>query len=63
MDGEQFFPDGDSDRETRFAKVLCWGCPVRRDCLTWALAADADGIWGGTTTDERRAVRKRQGVP
>jgi WhiB family transcriptional regulator, redox-sensing transcriptional regulator len=60
MDGEQFFPDRDGEWEAREAKALCSGCPARSDCLIWALAADADGIWGGTTTDERRAMRLAQ---
>jgi WhiB family redox-sensing transcriptional regulator len=31
----------------------------RRQCLAWALDLGcAAGIWGGTTEDERRALRK-----
>ena len=34
-------------------------CPVRKRCLAWALELGAaSGIWGGTTEDERRALRR-----
>jgi hypothetical protein len=33
---------------------------VADDCLTWAIEANQnDGIWGGHTPAERRAVRRR----
>ena len=32
-------------------------CRVQRACLTWALRhAMSDGIWGGSTETERRAI-------
>jgi Transcription factor WhiB len=37
------------------AVVICWSCPVRIACLTWALGhRETDGIWGGLTPSERR---------
>lgn len=43
------------------AKKLCGTCPVRRECLTYALAyvgtSPLKGIWGGTTESERRTLR------
>jgi WhiB family redox-sensing transcriptional regulator len=48
-------------RRTRArARDICFGCPVQGDCLLWAVAADAHGIWGGTTREERLAVRKKR---
>jgi len=36
------------------AKAICAGCPVRNECLAFALrTGQVDGIWGGTTTHER----------
>ncbi len=32
---------------------VCHGCPVARACLAAALVADEQGIWGGTTADQR----------
>ena len=47
-DPELFFPEkGGSTRE---AKALCRRCPVRDDCLDYALGHDERfGIWGGTS--------------
>lgn len=46
------------------AKQICAACPVRRDCLDYALSG-ADtwrgitiGIWGGTTPRERHRLRQ-----
>jgi WhiB family redox-sensing transcriptional regulator len=49
------------------AKAVCLGdpvldvepCPVRADCLAWALANDEWGIWGGTTDEDRQEMRRR----
>lgn len=36
------------------AKAICAGCPVKRDCLNFALDNDIDsGVWGAATFDER----------
>lgn len=42
------------------AKAVCRHCPVRADCLAWALASGEAGVWGGTTEDERAALRAKQ---
>ncbi|WP_375431789.1 WhiB family transcriptional regulator [uncultured Friedmanniella sp.] len=45
------------------AKSVCAECPVRRDCLAWALAVGPEfGIFGGCTDDERRRLRQRLNV-
>jgi WhiB family redox-sensing transcriptional regulator len=44
------------------ALAYCVRCPVRGDCLEFALSfAEVFGVWGGTTDDERRAL-KRGGI-
>lgn len=57
-DPELFFPVGTRGpalQQIRQARAVCAGCPVRLDCLTFALVNGADdGIWGGLTEDERR---------
>lgn len=44
------------------AKALCEGCPVKEQCLAWALAHEDDGIWAGTSERERRRIRRRAGI-
>ena len=41
------------------AKAICARCLVQPQCLSWALSHDELGIWGGTSTNERRAMRRR----
>lgn len=41
------------------AKAYCARCPVRVDCLEYALSGvQVVGIWGGLNEAERRAVRR-----
>ena len=50
---------GRGDHQINEAKRICLACPVRKRCLAWALELGAaSGIWGGTTEDERRALRR-----
>jgi WhiB family redox-sensing transcriptional regulator len=47
--------------EHKEAKRICRSCPVRRDCLAYALETPVDhGVWGGLTERERRSYRRRQ---
>ncbi len=47
-------------REAR-AKAVCESCPVRRECLDYALENSLRyGIWGGLDEDERRLERRRR---
>lgn len=74
-DPELFFPitekrgrDGRDNADVQEAKAICRRCPVTGDCLTWALTSGQDsGIWGATTSDERREMRRgrpgRERVP
>jgi WhiB family redox-sensing transcriptional regulator len=71
---EIFYPDHDVDPHgpdsatlTGMAKTFCWGdddlgrepCPVRRECLAYAMErGDKHGIWGGYTWPERHALRR-----
>lgn len=41
------------------AKRVCEGCPVRWDCLMFALdTGQAHGVWGGLTTEERKVLEE-----
>lgn len=60
-DPEIFFPVGDRDSMTPLALSICSGCPVKSDCLTFALnEGHTEGIWGGLTSEQRRRLRQRR---
>lgn len=61
LDPELFFPrKSDEQKETI---KFCLGCPVRLECLQYALDVPAAyGIWGGTTQEERHQLRKRRRI-
>lgn len=48
------------DSEAGFAKEVCKKCPVKADCLAWALTEPSmQGVLGGLTESERRNLRRR----
>jgi WhiB family redox-sensing transcriptional regulator len=63
-----FFPNMDDRRDVREAmekeaKTICRLCPVKDECLAYALKySSLQGIWGGTNDAERRTMRRRSGT-
>ena len=62
-----FFPPSHFERKDEKevreanAKGICSLCPVRRDCLDYAIRIrEPHGIWGGLNEMERRAILARQ---
>src|SRR5947207_2549994 len=51
---DAFFAIGES---TPPAKAICGRCPVRAQCLAYAVEHNEDAIWGATTRAERKARR------
>jgi WhiB family redox-sensing transcriptional regulator len=65
MDPELFFPisvRGRAVEQISYAKAVCRRCAVSGSCLSYALRTMPDGIWGGTTSEERIAMRVRPAV-
>ncbi|WP_151485117.1 WhiB family transcriptional regulator [Streptomyces albicerus] len=64
VDPDLFFPIGNSGlthEQIDEAKAVCGRCPVMAQCLNWAVqAGHVEGVWGGTTESERRAMRRRE---
>ena len=57
-----FFPMGKTGEplaQAQAAKRVCEACLVRNPCLQFALETNQEtGVWGGTTEEERRSVRR-----
>lgn len=68
-DTEQFFPPRDKAKYKLIAaeaKTHCFGvngnnpCPVRQECLWYAIESDeVHGIWGGMSHRERNALVRK----
>ena len=53
---DTFFPTGRADAAV--AKLICADCPVKTECLNYAMRnGDIVGIWGGTSEKQRRQLR------
>ena len=61
-DPELFFPP--KGQPANEAKRVCAACPVRAECLLYALNAPMalDGIWGGLSPKERQTKRRELGI-
>jgi len=64
LNTELFFPVGASGGaldQIELAQAVCARCPVVKDCLSWALdTGQTNGIWGGKTEEQRRALRRHR---
>ena len=60
-DPDLFFPIGTTGpalRQVQEALRICQTCPIQVRCLAWALEQGVtDGVWGGTTAEQRHATR------
>lgn len=62
-DPDLFFPVGTTGpaiEQIENAKAVCRTCDVQKNCLEYALTTNQDsGIWGGTSEEERRVLRRQ----
>lgn len=59
--GDAWFPDGGQGhgKQYKIARQICRECPVKKQCLDYAMAdPELLGIWSDTNEDERAALRK-----
>lgn len=65
QDTKWWFPGHGATKEERVntekAIDICRQCPIRKECLTYAMDWEAFGIWGGFTEKQRDAIRKSSG--
>jgi WhiB family transcriptional regulator, redox-sensing transcriptional regulator len=61
-DPDLFFPVATGPvavQQMAVAQRICAACPVRPECLDFAMGTgEAYGVWGGTTPDERIRARR-----
>ncbi|WP_433474956.1 WhiB family transcriptional regulator [Spirillospora sp. CA-142024] len=61
---EVFFSDPTETDTLAQAKRVCRACPVRGQCLEWALSFsqrnDRYGVFGGASPRQRRALRRER---
>lgn len=64
-DPEAFFVEKGGD--TSAAKRVCFACPVRSECLAFAMETESRpgyvgrfGVWGGTSAKERGRLAQRR---
>lgn len=56
-DPDAFYPEKGGSTEA--AKAICRRCPVKKECLDFALDNDERfGIWGGFSERERREIKR-----
>jgi WhiB family transcriptional regulator, redox-sensing transcriptional regulator len=64
-DPELFFVAGRENSQAALlqikeAKRVCQGCPVKSNCLQWALGTGQEhGVMGGMSAEERRALLRK----
>ncbi len=62
-DPDLFFPVGTTGPaidQIESAKAVCDQCEAKAPCLEFALTTNQDsGIWGGTSEEERRKLRRQ----
>jgi WhiB family redox-sensing transcriptional regulator len=64
VDQNVFFLDrGGVVQKSAKARAICATCPVRIQCLAYAVNEDMDvGIWGGQTSQQRNRIARRVGL-
>lgn len=62
VDPELWFPE--RGEPSTAAKLVCGWCPVRAECLAFALERNEQfGVWGGLSAMERRRLRRALRLP
>lgn len=59
MNVADFFPE-EGANVTLEIKIVCRGCPVRNECLDFAIRTKQKyGVWGGYNEQDRRRTRRK----
>lgn len=63
-DPDLWFPEHEGTGEALRAMKFCIRCPLMAACLEYALTDPAGryGIWAGTTSSQRKSIRRSKGI-
>lgn len=63
MDPSIFFPETENVKTTKNAVSICKSCPVRAECLSYAIKNEETfGVWGGVPTRVRMRLNRSIGA-
>jgi hypothetical protein len=54
---DQFFSEAPANQAAALA--VCEACPVTEQCRSYAIETDSEGVWGGSTSADRRQTKTR----
>lgn len=62
-DPDVFFPSDVTPASDKYneARAVCEGCPIKRECAEWGLAAEQHGVFGGLSPHQRKRIRTARG--
>ncbi len=64
MDVSLFVPAIENQRTTEVARKVCRGCTEAEACLSFAVPLpQLRGVWAGTSSEERRRLRRLASIP
>lgn len=58
VDLDVFFPSDDTGRDYEQARSYCNRCPVRMQCIEYALDTGSEGIWGGVNINRQTRLSR-----
>ena len=63
LDAELFFaPDGGNYLYLNQVKKICGSCKAKDECFEYAIDNAVQGLWAGTTHNERDIYRAKRGI-
>jgi WhiB family redox-sensing transcriptional regulator len=60
-----FYPEKPANVTTMEKQAIhdtCYSCRFQAECLEWGLRHEDEGIWGGLTPSQRKAMRRQIGI-
>jgi WhiB family redox-sensing transcriptional regulator len=60
-DPDLWHPENNNAAQAKQAAAICRRCPVRAECLAYALEhGEEHGVWGGMSVRERERLRREE---